>query len=103
VRKALRIPAFTIASNAGEDAQEVVTKIMQGSGNFGFDAMNGQYVDMLEAGIIDPTKVRKLLHFPYYYNKSRAQHQLFELLVCWACTRLRLAARKSFILVQCLK
>ena len=60
VRKALRIPTYTIALNAGVDAQEVVTKVMQSEGTMGYDAMNGEFVDMMKAGIIDPTKVRDL-------------------------------------------
>lgn len=57
MRKALRIPCHTIASNAGVDAQEVVTKVMSGKQDFGYDAMRGQFVDMMKSGIIDPTKV----------------------------------------------
>jgi chaperonin GroEL len=57
VRKALRIPAYTIALNAGVDAHEVVSKIVQGTGAFGYDALNDVFVDMMEAGIVDPTKV----------------------------------------------
>lgn len=57
VRKALRIPCHTIARNAGVDADEVVAKVVADKGNRGYDAMNGRYVDMIEAGIIDPTKV----------------------------------------------
>ena len=56
VRKALRIPCHTIARNAGVDADEVVAKVVADKGNRGYDAMNGRYVDMIEAGIIDPTK-----------------------------------------------
>jgi len=57
VRKALRIPCYTIASNAGVDAQEVVTRVMQEKEEIGYDAMHDQYVDMMKSGIIDPTKV----------------------------------------------
>lgn len=57
VRKALRIPCHTIASNAGVDAQEVVTRVMQEKPEVGYDALHGIYVDMMKAGIIDPTKV----------------------------------------------
>ena len=57
VRKALRIPCYTIAHNAGVDAQEVVTRVMMEKNEFGYDAMNGVYVDMIKTGIIDPTKV----------------------------------------------
>jgi len=58
IKKALKVPAYTIAANAGVDAQEVVTKIMQSQGDQGYDAMSGEYVDMIQTGIIDPTKVR---------------------------------------------
>ena len=57
VRKALRIPCLTIAENAGVDAQEVVTRVMQEQPDIGYDALHGTYVDMMKAGIIDPTKV----------------------------------------------
>lgn len=58
VRKALRIPCYTIALNAGVDPQEVVTKVMQEKQqDFGYDALRGIYVDMMKTGIIDPTKV----------------------------------------------
>ena len=59
VKKALRIPCFTIANNTGVDAQDVVTRVMQGE--HGYDAMNGEFVDMMKTGIIDPTKVHQLL------------------------------------------
>jgi len=57
VRKALRIPCHTIAANAGVDAQEVVTQVMQEQMDVGYDALHGTFVDMMKAGIIDPTKV----------------------------------------------
>ena len=58
VRKALRIPCYTIAANAGVDAQEVVTRVMQEKDDFGYDALHDKFVDMMKSGIIDPTKVR---------------------------------------------
>jgi len=57
VRKALRIPCYTIAANAGVDAHEVVTRVMQEHPNIGYDALHSSFVDMMKAGIIDPTKV----------------------------------------------
>ena len=57
VRKALKIPAYTIAANAGVDASEVVTKMVQSSKEIGYDAMQDKFVDMVTCGIIDPTKV----------------------------------------------
>jgi len=56
VRKALRIPCHTIAANAGVDAQEVVTRVTQEQQDVGYDALHGDFVDMMKAGIIDPTK-----------------------------------------------
>ncbi len=57
VKKVLRIPAHTIASNAGVDGSDIVTQIMAEKGDMGYDAMNGKFVDMVAEGIIDPTKV----------------------------------------------
>uniref|UniRef100_A0A8C1Z3U8 60 kDa heat shock protein, mitochondrial n=1 Tax=Cyprinus carpio TaxID=7962 RepID=A0A8C1Z3U8_CYPCA len=57
IRKALRIPAMTIAKNAGVEGSLVVEKILQSAPEIGYDAMNGEYVNMVERGIIDPTKV----------------------------------------------
>jgi chaperonin GroEL len=60
LRRALEAPARQIADNSGVDAGVVVDKMVAGSGNFGFDAATGKYVDLVEAGIIDPTKVVRL-------------------------------------------
>jgi chaperonin GroEL len=58
VRKAIRYPARLIAENAGADGAIVVGKLLEGKDdNWGFDAQTGTYVDMVKAGIIDPTKV----------------------------------------------
>jgi chaperonin GroEL len=58
VRKALQAPARQIATNAGEDGSVIVGKILEHSTyGYGFDAQNGEYVDMVKKGIIDPTKV----------------------------------------------
>ena len=57
VRKALRIPCHTIASNAGVDADDVVTRVMREQEHMGYDALHDRYVDMMQSGIIDPTKV----------------------------------------------
>ncbi len=58
VRRALQAPARQIAENAGVDGAVVVGKLLeQKDTNFGFDAQEGKYVDMLKAGIIDPAKV----------------------------------------------
>jgi len=58
VRKAIQTPARQIALNAGEDGSVIVGKIIEhNSYSYGFDAQNGEYVDMVKKGIIDPTKV----------------------------------------------
>jgi chaperonin GroEL len=60
LRHALEAPARQIAANSGVDPGVVVDRLRQGSGAFGFDARRGEYVDLIEAGIIDPTKVVRL-------------------------------------------
>ncbi|ELK27738.1 60 kDa heat shock protein, mitochondrial [Myotis davidii] len=57
IKKALKIPAMTIAKNAGVEGSLIVEKILQGSSEIGYDAMLGEFVNMVEKGIIDPTKV----------------------------------------------
>lgn len=57
VRKALKQPCMQIAQNAGVDAAVVVQKVVEGQADFGYDAMRNEYVNMIDAGIIDPTKV----------------------------------------------
>ena len=53
-------PARQIAENAAVDGGVVVAKMLEGKGNFGFDASRNTYVDLVEAGIIDPTKVVRI-------------------------------------------
>ena len=57
VRRALEEPLRTIASNAGLEGSVVVDKVRSGQGSFGFNAATEEYGDMLQAGVIDPTKV----------------------------------------------
>ncbi|XP_068239652.1 heat shock protein 60A [Palaemon carinicauda] len=57
IRKAVQTPCFTIATNAGVNASVVVNKVMESSGDLGYDAATGTYVNLVESGIIDPTKV----------------------------------------------
>ncbi len=57
VRRALEEPLRQIANNAGQEGSVVVNKVKELKGNKGFDAQAEDYVDMIEAGIIDPTKV----------------------------------------------
>jgi len=61
VRRALQAPAKQIFANAGEDGSIIVGKLLEkDEANHGFDAQSGTYVDMVKAGIIDPTKVVRL-------------------------------------------
>jgi len=60
VRKALTHPLRHIAENAGQEGSIVVEKVKKESGAFGFNADKLEYVDMLKAGIIDPTKVTRV-------------------------------------------
>ena len=57
VASAIESPLRIIVENAGGEGSVVANKVKEGNKNFGYDAKNGKYVDMLEAGIIDPTKV----------------------------------------------
>lgn len=57
LRRALETPARQIAENSGVDGGVVVEHMSSGTGNFGFDAARNEYVDLVAAGIIDPTKV----------------------------------------------
>jgi chaperonin GroEL len=57
LKRALEVPARQIAENSAVDGGVVVARMMAGQGNFGFDAARKEYVDLVEAGIIDPVKV----------------------------------------------
>ncbi|WP_454621076.1 chaperonin GroEL [Bradyrhizobium cenepequi] len=57
LKRALEAPARQIAENSAVDGGVVVAKMIAGQGNFGFDAARKEYVDLVEAGIIDPVKV----------------------------------------------
>ena len=59
VRRALEEPMRQIAQNGGWEGSIVVNKVHEGAGAFGFNAATGQYEDLFEAGIIDPTKVAR--------------------------------------------
>ena len=59
VLRALEEPLRQIVSNAGEEASVVVAKVSQGSGNFGYNAQTGEYGDLVESGVLDPTKVTR--------------------------------------------
>lgn len=60
VARAIEAPLRTIVENAGGEGSVVVAKVMEGTGAFGYDAKSETYVDMLEAGIIDPKKVTRI-------------------------------------------
>ncbi len=57
LRQALEAPTRQIAENSAADGGVVVARMLEGSGNQGFDAARKQYVDLFDAGIVDPTKV----------------------------------------------
>ena len=57
LKHALEAPTRQIAENSGVDGGVVVDRMRSGTGAYGFDASCGRYVDLIEAGIIDPTKV----------------------------------------------
>ena len=57
LKRALELPARTIAENAGMDGSVVARNIRKNSGNYGYDANEERYGDMVEFGVIDPTKV----------------------------------------------
>ena len=59
IKKALEEPMRQIANNAGFEGSVVVQRVLDGKGNFGFNADTGEYEDLLKAGIIDPTKVAR--------------------------------------------
>ncbi len=60
VNKAIESPLRTIVENAGGEGSVVINKVLEGKKDFGYDAKTETYVDMLEAGIIDPKKVTRV-------------------------------------------
>ena len=60
VERAIEAPLRTIVENAGGEGSVVVSKVLEGKDDFGYDAKTDQYVNMLEAGIIDPKKVTRV-------------------------------------------
>jgi chaperonin GroEL len=60
LKRALEAPARQIAENSAADGGVVVARMLESTGNQGFDAARKQYVDLVEAGIIDPTKVVRI-------------------------------------------
>ena len=60
LKRALEAPTRQIAENSAFDGGVVVDRMIGGTGAYGFDASSGRYVDLIEAGIIDPTKVVRI-------------------------------------------
>jgi len=58
-KRAMEEPLRQIVSNAGEEASVILAKVEDGDGNFGYNAATGEYGDMVEMGILDPTKVTR--------------------------------------------
>jgi len=58
--KALKMPCYYIAANAGATANLVVNKVSEGKGGFGYNAATDKYENLLEAGVIDPAKVTRI-------------------------------------------
>ncbi|MFC6313444.1 chaperonin GroEL [Paraburkholderia dipogonis] len=59
VLRTLEEPLRQIVTNAGEEASVVVAKVAEGTGNFGYNAQTGEYGDLVESGVLDPTKVTR--------------------------------------------
>ncbi len=60
VLRALESPLRAIVENAGEEASVVVSKVLEGKKNFGYNAASGEYGDLLAMGVVDPTKVARV-------------------------------------------
>jgi chaperonin GroEL len=59
VLRAVEQPLREIVANAGDEPSVVLAKVLEGKGNFGYNAQNGSYGDMIDMGILDPTKVTR--------------------------------------------
>ncbi|MVW71694.1 MULTISPECIES: chaperonin GroEL [unclassified Bordetella] len=59
ILRAVEEPLRTIVTNAGEEASVVVNNVLNGSGNYGYNAATGEYTDLVEQGVLDPTKVTR--------------------------------------------
>jgi chaperonin GroEL len=60
VLRAMEAPMRSITLNAGDEPSVVVNKVIEGKGNFGYNAASSEYGDMLEMGVVDPTKVTRV-------------------------------------------
>jgi len=59
IMRALEEPLRWITANAGDEPSVVVNKVVEGKGNFGYNAQSGEYGDMIQMGVLDPTKVTR--------------------------------------------
>jgi chaperonin GroEL len=59
VLRAMEEPLRQIVLNAGEEASVVVAKVIEGNGNYGYNAASGEYGDLVQMGVLDPTKVTR--------------------------------------------
>ncbi len=59
LKRALEEPLRQIVTNAGEEASVILNRVAEGKGNFGYNAANGEFGDMIEMGILDPAKVSR--------------------------------------------
>ena len=59
ILRAVEEPLRTIVTNAGEEASVVVNNVLNGKGNYGYNAATGEYTDLVEQGVLDPTKVTR--------------------------------------------
>ena len=59
ILRAVEEPLRTIVANAGEEASVVVNNVLNGKGNYGYNAATGEYTDLVEQGVLDPTKVTR--------------------------------------------
>jgi chaperonin GroEL len=59
LKRAVEEPLRQIVNNAGGDASVVLNEVVKGKGNYGYNAATDEYGDMIEAGILDPTKVTR--------------------------------------------
>jgi chaperonin GroEL len=60
VLRAIEEPLRQIVNNCGEESSVVVNKVLEGKGNYGYNAAIGEYGDMMEMGVLDPTKVTRI-------------------------------------------
>jgi chaperonin GroEL len=73
----MKQPLREIVANAGDEPSVVVNKVVNGKGNYGYNAATGEYGDMVEMGVLDPTKVtRTALQNAASDRRPDADHRL---------------------------